>query len=406
MVARPWTGDIPLQIVGGAFSFRGVETRAEYTALAKILRLSIFCYLSLLLEQALLADAHVQLRFRKPSLAPTEGVNPEGPVRALSAGSMGKHRKRDSGQGLWAFISRKKDSLLHRAVPVRRGSLELALPLARKYRDRSHSPALRSPEDNNSPPREHRFSFITDYRPYFMQPDPAKDPIPVHRPFTAALVRIEKSKDLLSTSAGVAFHPPHLLVSLAEREKEYPDLRVGGDEKIALTSLLGWEGKHSQGSGMADTSGFVRHQSFSVLYSEYIPQAPSPSRPATPNNSQGSSLTVTITSSAGTILCGRRRRWITFRYYSRDGGADECLGEAITRMCLRADEPCDEVGCQFKKGEHELRYTHGGIRILFHTLRVSDSKEQLNEDEKLPEMWESCSVCSKESPRTQMQDGT
>ena len=75
-------------------------------------------------------------------------------------------------------------------------------------------------------------------------------------------------------------------------------------------------------------------------------------------------------------------------------------------MCLRADEPCDEAGCQYKKGEHELRYTHGGVRILFHTKRTSQPKEQLDEDDDLPEMWESCSVCGKESPHHMMYDAT
>ena len=230
----------------------------------------------------------------------------------------------------------------------------------------------------------------------------------MQKPYTAALKRIEKYRGILSTSVGVTFDSPGLLVRLAAMEKKNPDLRLGGDEKTALMSLLGWEGRHSHGAGMADLTGFVRHQSFSVLYSEYIPHqtTPSSSRPSTPNSSQASTSSLSITTPARTILCGRRRRWLTYRYYARDGEADECLGEAIARMCSKTDEPCDESGCQFKKGEHELRYTHGGVRILFNVSKAAPSDAKLEGDEELAEMWESCIVCGKQSTRVRMQDGT
>ncbi|EKM51041.1 uncharacterized protein PHACADRAFT_262987 [Phanerochaete carnosa HHB-10118-sp] len=159
---------------------------------------------------------------------------------------------------------------------------------------------------------------------------------------------------------------------------------------------------------MANLAGFVRHQSFSVLYSEYVPHqtTPASSRSPTPDSAQVSTSSLSITTSARIILCGRRRRWVTYRYYSRDGGVDECLGETITRMCSKVDGACDEPGCSFKKGEHELRYTHGGIRILLNISKASRSDPQLEGDEELPEMWESCVVCGKQSTRVRMQDGT
>lgn len=402
--AQPWTAEIPLQVVGGTFSFRGVTSNVQHAALTKVLRLSVFSYLSSLLEQSFFADSHVSLRYPKPSLSQRTAAADGSISRALSTGHVGKQRKRDSGTGLFAFFSRKKDNLLQRAVPVRRGSLELPLVRKPSARERSRSPVTRTSEDS-AYTRSRRFSFISDYRPSFMHAAP-KEPEHVERPFTAALARIEKARSMLSTSAGITFDPPDLLVRLAAREKRNPDLRLGGDEKAALTGLLGWEGKRSVGAGMADTAGFVRHQSFSILYSEYIPHStPASSRPVTPNGSQTSS-TLSTSTPAKTILCGRRRKWMTYRFYSRDGGADECLGEAIMRLCSRAEEPCDEPGCQFKKGEHELRYTHGGIRILVNIGNKNDSKEVAGEDDDLPEMWESCSVCSKESIRCRMQDAT
>ena len=403
-----------MRIVGGTFSFRGVTTHDQHEELTRVLRLATFSYLSTLLEQSLLIDAHVPLRYPKPPLSPASPADSRSGAsitRALSTGHV--NRKREPPASLWAFFSRKKDNFLHRAAPVRRGSLEL--PLARKPAlPRSRSPALRTSEDSSSPPRSRRFSFISDYRPSFMQPSPSKDHEHVERPFAAALARIEKSRSLFSTSAGIVFDPPEMLARLATREKRNPELRLGGDERAALMSLLGWEGKHSHGAGMADMAGFVRHQSFSVLYSEYIPQlsTPSGSRPDTPTSAttvtpaQASSSTLSIPTPAKYILCGRRRRWITYRYYSRDGGTDECLGETITRQCAQADEPCDDHVCSYKKGEHELRLAHGSVRILIHFGRTNPPEEKLDGDEDLPEMWESCGICGKQSGRSRMQDGT
>lgn len=50
--------------------FRGVASKTEFAALTKVLRLSVYSYLSALLEQSLLADSHVPLQFLKPSLSP------------------------------------------------------------------------------------------------------------------------------------------------------------------------------------------------------------------------------------------------------------------------------------------------------------------------------------------------
>ena len=406
--AQPWTSDVPLQIVGGTFSFRGVATHNLYQELTRVLRLSVFSYLSTLLEQCLLTDARVPLRYPKPSLSLQRNGGPSVTLaRARSTSHVSK--KPDPGAGIWAFLSRKKENLLHRNTPIRRGSLEVQIPLALKHaHSRSRSPAPRVAEEPSSS-RARRFSFISDYRPSFMQPA-SKEPEHIERPFATALARIEKSRGLLSTSADVTFDPPSLLARFAAREKKNPDLRLGGDEKAALMSILGWEGKSSQGAGMADMAGFVRHQSFATLYSEYIPRPSTPSRPATPNSSSApnasSSSSLSVSTPAKHILCGRRRRWITYRYYSRDGGPDECLGEAVTRQCARADEPCDESGCQYKKGEHELRYTHGGVRILVNISKTTPSGDASEGEEDLPEMWESCIVCGKQSARSRMQDGT
>lgn len=397
--------DTPLQLVGGTFSLQGVTTDAQHQALVKILRLSLFVYLSCILEQSLLADSHVPLRFPKPSLSPTSPIHDAGTsiIRALSTGHVGNKVKHDQPSGLWAFFSKKKEDLLHRAVPVRRGSLEL--PLARKPSARERSPATPrvSHDATSPPPRARRFSFITDYKPAFLQVREEKQSEPVERPYTATLNRIEKFRPLLSTSPGIALSPPSLLVSLASREKREPKLRLGGDEKAALSYLLGWEGKGSHGAGMADMTGFVRQQSFSVLYSEYIPHSSSPvSRPTTPGGpSQSSNSTLSMESTSTNLMpCGRRRRWVTFRFYARD--ADETLGEAVARICTRAEEPCQDPACRFTQGEHELRYVHDRVRIHVNCKPMQPPTE----DEELPDMWESCTVCGKISQKVRMQDAT
>lgn len=396
----PSAGSDTLQIVGGTFSFRGVLSEAQHAALTKVLRLSIYVYLSNILEQSLLSNSHVPLRFPKPSMSPTTQAGPMS--RALSTSHVGsKHHKRDSQSGLWAFFSRKKETLLQRSSTpgvVRRGSLEL--PLTRKLtRDRSPVPRI---SDDSTSPRPRRFEFLGDYRPAFMLS--SKEPEPEERPFSAALAQIQKYKGLLSASPHVTYSPPSLLVHLAQRESSDPGRRLCGDEKAALTSLLGWEGKN--GTGMSDTAGFVRQQSFSALYSEYVPQ-PATSRPATPGSSQSSFGSLQPSQpSDKSVLCGRRRRWVTFRFYSREGGTDECLGETILRLCARADERCDEPGCSFRRGEHELRFVHGTVRITVKVRPASSLDAEKEGEGDLPQMSVSCKVCAKQSPKDQMLDGT
>ncbi|KAI0086047.1 hypothetical protein BDY19DRAFT_996234 [Irpex rosettiformis] len=392
-----------LQLVGGTFSLFGIQ-EAQYPALVKVLRLSVFMYLSIILEQSLLADSNVPLRFPKPSLRPNQGPGEAGAAisRALSGGHVGgkSNAKRDSG--LWAYFSRKKDDILQRAAPslIRRGSVEL--PLSHEP-SRSRSPVAGSRHDtgstSQSPQRPRRFSFISDYRPLFLQASPDEgDPDTkehtVDHPISLALAAVEKARSYLSTSPDVSFGPPGILVRLASREKSDQHHRLGGDDKAALNSLLGWECKHlrqgSAGKGMVDTSGFVRQQSFSVLYTEHVSQ--SPSRPSTPPSSVDPSRLV---------LCGQRRRWVTFRFYSP---ADECLGEAIVKLCSRADEPCDDPNCHSKRGDHELRFVHAGLRV---TLLITGEPTLVpSNNEQLPETWVSCRICKKESLKTRMHDGT
>jgi 1-phosphatidylinositol-3-phosphate 5-kinase len=73
--------DTNLRLVGGTFTFKGVNSPSQHQILAKVLRLSIFVHMSLLLEQHVLSISQVQLKFPHPKLP---SPLPSTPVNALS----------------------------------------------------------------------------------------------------------------------------------------------------------------------------------------------------------------------------------------------------------------------------------------------------------------------------------
>ena len=236
--------------------------------------------------------------------------------------------------------------------------------------------------------RPHRFSFIGEKRVPIGKP--TQTPLQ-RKPFEATLRRVEDSVSLLSTSTGVRFKPPKILVDLAEKEKMTQSrLLLMADERIALSSLLGWDGKDAEGRGMSGILGFVRYQSLSVLHSQHIPPLPL----------EGSSaLTISSTlSTTGLSKCGKSY-WMTYCYYST---GDKLLGDMINDLARNVNLPCERPGCLFTRGQHESRIIHGGTRIVIRTNGdvVEDSADNLIQ------MWQSCAVCEARTPRTNMHDGT
>ncbi|TCD63413.1 hypothetical protein EIP91_005595, partial [Steccherinum ochraceum] len=394
-----------LQIVGGTFVFNGVASPEQHDILRKVLRLAVFMYLSMLLEQHVLFDSHVTLRFRKPALTPNGSPALQaGPAvqRALSTPQVGHKPKRDSGSSFWSFLSKKKDDFVRRAADaapslVRRGSLDL--PLA-------NSPGQpRRSED--SPLRPRRLSIIGDLRSSFLPP-PKEEPPPEDPPFKCAMDALKKYESILSTSPGITFRPPPVLVKLVEKEKSDVERRLTGDEKAALTSLLGWTNKAAKGSGMTGTSGFVLQQGLCVLYSESVPVTPpGTSRPTTlANHRTSSSPSIPpVTAPQRTICSGRTGRWLTYRYWGRGALRDECLGDTVIRLCSSACDPCQESKCPWKRGEHEMVWTHGSSRITAITTFDPEADLQDSSDDAV-EMWESCQVCDKQSKKESMSDGS
>ena len=244
--------------------------------------------------------------------------------------------------------------------------------------------------------RIHRFSFMGERR---SRPAQTVSQHHTPKPFETTLHRVQESAGLLSTSTGVRFKPPKILVDLAEKEKMVTHSRLLADERIALSSLLGWDGKNTEGRGMSGTLGFVRYQSLSVLYSRHIPPLPleGSSSASTVSSSTPSSILQTTTTTAELSLCGKPY-WATYCYYS---SGDRRLGDMINDLAKDINLPCERPGCLFTRGQHEIRIMHGGTRIV---IRTSKSEVEDSADDAI-QMWQSCAICDARTARTNMHDG-
>ncbi|KDR71610.1 hypothetical protein GALMADRAFT_253980 [Galerina marginata CBS 339.88] len=453
--------DDNLRLVGGTFTFKGVNSPMQHMLITKVLRLATYVHLALILEQHLLSNSGVKITFPLPQpkhhstpKSPSTVAHPQTPSNDIRA------RPRNSiiPSSFTNFFLKRSFSQLSPGGERTRGSLDLTLIKPSISVDSATEPTVRKSFDGLSGAvnglRLNRFSFMGERRSSIRNSTQAPQ-VTSAQPFLSAVKRIEDSKNLLSTSAGVTLPPPKLLVDLSEKEKgnailpaiEGQKRRLTGDERVALTSLLGWDGKDAEGRGMTGILGFVRHQEISVLCSLHVPPSTktstSPSAPPiAPTNSTSSSpitadtkpiqdgssaftnattssatSTETMTTTAsnlptsGMSPCGKPH-WKTYQYYSSTGG-DIILGEWVQKLIERYKSPCDRSGCKFTMGEHETRVIHDGIRIVCRVAEVKKEggaakKKEKEEtaDEAEIEMWESCAVCNAKTPRTTMGDGT
>jgi 1-phosphatidylinositol-3-phosphate 5-kinase len=298
-------------------------------------------------------------------------------------------------------LSKKTESFLQRTAGIapslgRTGSLDLT---------RSNTGALlpRSSEDG-AIGRLRRLSFVHDSRSPLTTPLQKEINATADAPFGSILQRLEQSKDILSSSPDISLAPPSLIVTLAAKEAKDPSRCLLADEQAGLKSILGWEGKEVQGTGMTGTVGFVRQQEFSVLHSRHVPStqplplALDPSLISSLDSYSPPNYQPPIFTSC------EKARWITYTYYSRDSRSDKPLGDAIVDLCSAADKPCDKLGCLFKRGEHELRFIHGGLQIVVKVepRDITDATSQSD----IIEMWETCRICAARSRLNHMNDGT
>ncbi|KAG2002409.1 1-phosphatidylinositol-3-phosphate 5-kinase [Coprinopsis cinerea AmutBmut pab1-1] len=392
---QEWEDISPVEIVGGTFTFKGLTSPRQHHTLSRALRLAVYIQTSLILEQSLLKDLNVPLTYPK---ARARVASTSTPMRQMSLGPEHDPTTRARGSllpgGFLGLFSRKSISRLARSNTVAR------------------SDSTDPESQGTSPTREHfirssfdpgsvfrRLSLLGDRGASArraLETVAENDP-----PFASAVKRIQASRSCLSTSSGVVFDPPMLLVYLSEKEKLHPKRRLKGDEKVGLGSILGWDGREARGRGMSGITGFVRQQEISILYSSHTPPAP----PAVvPPAAEENSLTTPATRSnlpqSGLKLCGRPH-WVTYQFFSRDPSSDQTLGNALSDFIATADLPCERSGCPYKRGQHELRLIHGGTQVV---VRIDSSKPSENPEG--IESWETCAVCQASTPRGPLSDAS
>ena len=110
-------------------------------------------------------------------------------------------------------------------------------------------------------------------------------------------------------------------------------------------------------------------------------------------------------SSSLRLHCGPRARLRTFAYYSTGTGdiddSDVLLGDAIIETCVSFDEPCGRPGCGARRGLHERRWLHNGLRVVADVQAL----EIGHMDSEGIELWEACSECGETTSKRRMSDG-
>jgi 1-phosphatidylinositol-3-phosphate 5-kinase len=371
----------------------------------RVLRVSTYTLLSLLLEQHFLSSSSVELHY--PKLSPPAISIPPPTVTLAHRNSSPdvqvevRGRKRDLlRQGIWSLFNKR----LHRSVTVYSSeSRGVSLDLPRSEPDVVRSPRTSLDASPTSPLRSRRFSIFGGEN-HTPPPSPAATPELSHdRAFQSALHHIEDGKGMLSASPGLVISPPQLLVRLAESEKENPGRRLTGEERTGLTSILGWEGKKAAGRGnLINTAAFLRQQQLSLLYSEHIYGSDRMSQ-----TSADGTLNKPVEGGSNRhiyVHCGIPVRWLTYVYYASDNH-DRSLGDMVTSICMRADERCTQPGCKSLRRQHEQRWIHGGVRVVAQTEARDPSASPGVHSEDI-EMWQSCKICQKSTAQCKMSDGT
>ncbi|KZV71492.1 hypothetical protein PENSPDRAFT_751730 [Peniophora sp. CONT] len=395
----------PILLVGGSFQFTPHVPTAEYDSLVKVLRSSLYVLLSILLEQSLLSDASIELSFPKPETH--ERTRPINRMLSISRPSLGirttapdnrTHNLRDSflSRSIWGLLGKRTNNMFPRhgssfnSDAPRGGSLDLATPVP------SAPPPPTPADEVPTSIRTRRFSFFGEPKRAASIPTAPEQEQPV---FQTVHQRLREAQAILSTSPDVVIPPPLTLARLAEKEREAPGRRLSGEERSALASIYGWEGRRTKGSGMVGVTGFLRQQRLSVLYSEHIP-------PPTERSASISSEMSVLGSSSLRLHCGPRARLRTYKYYSNDISgamdADILLGDAIIETCSTFNESCGRSNCGAPRGMHERRWLHNGTRVMS-TVQVLENADSETE---YVEMWDACSECGQTTQKRRMSDGT
>lgn len=388
-------------LIGGCFTFQGAPPDRR-DALVKVLRLAVYTYTSLVIEQQFLADSQVVLEFAKPPspLPTTNAVTHVTPhVTSFPFTTKGKHKTRHSvfsihPGGILAYFSKKTESLLHRTTSMRQQN-----PMVSRTLTPASQITPKAENDNQattSPSIFRAFSLAIDSRNTVKEAGDSSTLKSNVASFSNVLVKLRNASHTLSTSPDVSFDPPMLLHKLGDEEMEKGgslgdrQIIIRGDDKAGLGSIIGWNGRRDQARGMTQSTGFIRHQEISILESHHVKLDTDDDK-----DCYGP--------------CGRPQV-IRYRYYSRkhdDRNREECLGSAIRRFCQRAEEDCElDTNCLLNQGAHETRMCHNGLRAVFnvHPHESLDEQAVDPEDEQI-RCWMSCSVCKEVSNRSLLSAG-
>ncbi|KAG8875784.1 hypothetical protein FRB97_004724 [Tulasnella sp. 331] len=310
-----WTG---INIVGGKFNLSGVTAASEHISLAKVLRLGVFCALAIQLELCLQRDTGLKLIFPAPPVLRPPPVKiaklPQPNDVATSpppsgAGVKPKHSVK-AASGIWGFLTRKTNEAIGR--PLQSINIPQIDGSERGATERSGpSPTSTSfkPFPSPSPfsayfPRRVSVDIPNDpklsWSDNFVQGSPPRVESTSTTFFSMLVDRIKADNVILSTSPEVRFPPPSLLLQLAHREQatsggelgsdktssrlsasQQVALRLTGDDRTGLSSILGWSGSghvigdassvESMTMELIGTNAFLRHQTLTVLYAEHVP---------------------------------------------------------------------------------------------------------------------------------------
>ncbi|KAF7313499.1 hypothetical protein HMN09_00505800 [Mycena chlorophos] len=345
------------KLVGGTFLFKGVTSSDQHSALSRVLRLTIYTHLSLLLEQDLLLDSGVALTFPpRPIITPapsfTAPQTPSPPVSVSTPSTPKGAKDKAFLPGILSFFSKKGHPGLTRtrsntpsspAATRVGGSLDLSVP-SRLSED--SGPSLIRP-----------FSFLGPSPPQSISS--AFTAGSTNTPFTTIHATLLASAPLLSSSAGITVPPPRLITELAEAERDTDAdtrRRLRGDERVGLTSIRGWgdpvassskgpqeSSKEAKAKAMVGSQGFARMQEIGVLVSWGIPVALTPSQASATSN-----VTTTTQPIAGPARLAQclPPKTQTIRFYARDGapGSEWSLGEVVQGWCREAAADPEQDG--------------------------------------------------------------
>ncbi|KAF5373740.1 hypothetical protein D9758_000701 [Tetrapyrgos nigripes] len=386
-------------LIGGTFQFFGVPSPTEHALLYTALKLAIYAHLSLVLEQHVLTDSGVKLVFvpvneavrvdhvqrHKFTKSMSSGLQNSGGREPMEDRGGNKGRKKSSlnldpininrnsllPNGLRAFLAKRsigsENTTPTSSVSTRAGSLDIARTTSPESGNGIAFPRSSQEDDNGSHHNYHRpslddtglgnrlrqfsfasgFSGLSNWTGHGREGSTSTSQTVVTSSSTnkttqfttlLAKIQLQASQNAFSTSIGVEYPLPIVLVRLSERERQReaerqwdserrPSWNSGhssttkphpqplqhdhhqqqilmGDDRIALTSLLGWvsstvatsgEGSGtgsgfsansaassttaitstsappSKGMGMIGIPGFLRHQEISVLESSHVP---------------------------------------------------------------------------------------------------------------------------------------